>query len=50
MPKVGSVLRITLPGDVTRRAKILEYDRDLMVLVEWVDYDLPVEWIPTHQL
>lgn len=51
MPKIGNVVRVNLPGDVTRRAEIMRYDADdEMVLVRWVGYDLPNEWIPTRHL
>ena len=42
--KIGQVLRIILPGDIARRGKILDMD-DGMILVRWVEYDLPDEWI-----
>jgi hypothetical protein len=48
-PAVGAIGIVTMPGDVTRRFKILSVDDD-MILVRWLDYSLPNEWIPTRWL
>jgi len=49
--RIGQTQRIVLPGDVTRLGKILAEDsHGEMVLVRWVEYDLPDEWIPSQWL
>jgi hypothetical protein len=49
MPKIGSTIRIALPCGITRYARVLGYDDD-MVLVRWIDYALPNEWVPVRHL
>lgn len=48
-PEIGSIMVVTMPGDVRRRGKILAVDDDL-VLVRWLDYRTPNEWIPARWL
>lgn len=51
LPQVGSIIRIVLPGNIERRAKILAHGRHGEdVLVKWVDYVLRDEWIPARWL
>lgn len=51
LPKVGAIIRIALPGEVTRRGKILAHGQNGEdVQVRWIDYLLPDEWIPARWL
>lgn len=47
MPKVGEIRPIWLPGGIQRRGQIIDIDsHGEEVLVAWLDYPLPNEWIP----
>lgn len=50
LPRVGTILRLNLPGNVTRRCKIIAYGQNDMMLVDYVDYSLADEWVPVRYL
>lgn len=51
LPRIGSIVRLNLPGDIVRQCRILSYGQNReTVLVEWIDYALPDEWLPVRRL
>lgn len=51
LPKIGTILQIIIPSGRSRRGKIVAYyDNNEMVLIDWVDYNIPNEEIPTRWL
>lgn len=44
--EIGETYMIVLPGDVKRYGRVLRIDdQDQEVLVRWVGYRLPNEWV-----